>query len=374
MWAIAIKTLAADRGKMITALVGVVFSIVLVNVQGGLFIGLIRKASLLVDQGNADVWVGHKMMTNVDFPHGIPRRWGQRIRAVDGVRRAEPYLVGHSVMTLPNGGFEPVLVVGCDPSTLMGSANLAFGSNPAAIRQADGIIVDKYDAHKIGNPKIGDLREIGRRRARIAGFSHGILGFLVTPYVFTTFDRAAGYLDQSTDEVSYFLVQAQDGVAPQELCNRIKQRLPDAEAYTRNQYARISISYWLQRTGIGISFGAATILGLIVGLVIVAQTLYASVLDRISEFGTLKAIGAAERQIYSVILSQALLLAALGSAAGLICVAVVQTSCSSPRAPISIPWYVAAGSCLLVTAICLVSSLLPYRRVCKIDAAMVLQG
>ncbi len=374
MWSVAIKTLIADRGKLLTALVGVVFSIVLVNVQGGLFFGLIAKASLLVDQGNADIWVGHKKMTNVDFPHGIPRRWVQRIRSIPGVLHAEPYLVGHSVMTLPDGGFEPVLVVGCDPSTLLGSANQSFGTNPEVIRQADAIIIDECDAHKIGNPKIGDIREIGRRRARIAGFSHGILGFLVTPYVFTTFDRAASYLHQQTSEASYFLVQTEEGVDPAGLCKRIKQRVPDIEAFTRAEYAALSISYWMQRTGIGISFGAATILGLIVGLVIVAQTLYASVLDRISEFGTLKAIGADERQIYSVILSQALLLAMLGSAVGLMCVAVVQSVCTSPRAPIAIPWYVAAGSCLLVTCICLVSSLLPYLRIRKIDAAMVLQG
>ena len=249
-----------------------------------------------------------------------------------------------------------------------------LAANPEVLRQADGIIIDEFDAHKIGDPKIGDIREIGRRRARIVGFSHGILGFLVTPYVFTTFDRAASYLNQSTNEASYFLVQAEAGVNAAELCQRIKQRVPDIEAYTRGEYAAVSISYWMQRTGIGISFGAATILGLIVGLVIVAQTLYASVLDRISEFGTLKAIGAAERQIYSVILSQALLLALLGSAAGLMCVTVVQSICTSPRAPIAIPWYVAAGSCLLVTGICLISSLLPYLRIRKIDAAMVLQG
>lgn len=374
MWLIAIKTLIADRGKLLTALVGVVFSIVLVNVQGGLFFGLIAKASLLVDQGNADVWVGHKKMTNVDFPHNIPRRWGQRIRSIPGVKQAEPYLVGHSVMTLPDGGFEPVLVVGCDPSTLLGSVNEAFGSNPAAIRESDGIIIDEFDAHKIGNPQLGDIREIGRRRAKVTGFSRGILGFLVTPYVFTTFDRAASFLHQSTDEASYFLVQTTDGVEPRELCRRIKERVPEAEAFTRGEYAALSISYWMQRTGIGISFGAATILGLIVGLVIVAQTLYASVLDRLSEFGTLKAIGASEQQIYSTILSQALLLAAVGSLFGLLCVAVVQSICSSPRAPISIPWYVAAGSCVLVTGICLISSLLPYLRIRKIDAGMVLQG
>ena len=128
MWAIAIKTLVADRGKLLTALVGVVFSIVLVNVQGGLFIGLISKASLLVDQGGADIWVGHKKMNNVDFPYDIPRRWVQRIRSIEGVKRAEPYLVGHSVMTLPDGGFEQVLVVGSEPLSLLGSANNGIGA------------------------------------------------------------------------------------------------------------------------------------------------------------------------------------------------------------------------------------------------------
>jgi putative ABC transport system permease protein len=335
---------------------------------------LIGKASLLVDQCDADVWVGHKKMTNVDFPHSIPRRWVQRIRSLDGVAAAEPYLVAHSVMTLPDGGFEQVLVVGCDPKSLLGSANLAFGSDPTVLRQADAIVIDRLDAHKIGNPQLGDIREIGRRRARVAGFTEGILGFLVTPYVFTTFDRAAEYLNRSTDEASYFLVKTADGVDPAELCRRIKERLPEAEAFTKAQYANASISYWLSRTGIGISFGAATVLGLIVGLVIVAQTLYAAVLDRLSEFGTLKAIGAAELQIHGVILSQALLLAMLGSALGLVCVSVVQAFCTSPRAPINIPWTVAAGSCALVVVICLGSSLLPYLRIRDIDPAMVLQG
>ncbi len=77
MWPIALKTLVSDRGKLLTALVGVVFSIVLVNVQGGLFVGLIRKAGLLVDHGEADIWVGHKWMHNVDFPARCPAPLGR---------------------------------------------------------------------------------------------------------------------------------------------------------------------------------------------------------------------------------------------------------------------------------------------------------
>src|SRR6478672_2825479 len=144
MWTLAIKTLIADRGKLLTALVGVVFSVLLVNLQGGLFFGLIRKASLLVDRGNADIWVGHKKMNNVDFPQFVPRRFVQRIRSIEGVKQAEPYLVGHCVMTLPDGGFEYVLVVGSDPASLLGGATPAVGGDDDRIRRADGILVDDY--------------------------------------------------------------------------------------------------------------------------------------------------------------------------------------------------------------------------------------
>lgn len=374
MWNIAVKTLIADRGKLLTALVGVVFSIVLVNVQGGLFVGLIRKASLLVEQGNADIWVGHRKMNNVDFPHDIPRSWGHRIQAIEGVKQAEPCVVGHNVMTMPDGGFENVLVVGSDPASMLGGVNRDWDQNIDRLREADGILVDVYDAHKIGNPDIGDVREIGQRRARVVGFTEGVLGFLVTPYIFTTLDRGAGYLHKPAGRVSYFLIQVEDGADVQAVCERIRHRLPDAEAFTRDVYSWESIKYWLNRTGLGISFGASTLLGLAVGLIIVAQTLYASVLDRLTEIGALKAIGARETQILGLILRQAFVLALAGALIGMLLVAVVQTTFTTPRAPITIPWYMAAASCALVAVICLSASLLPYLRVQRIDPAMVLQG
>jgi putative ABC transport system permease protein len=111
----------------------------------------------------------------------------------------------------------------------------------------------------------------------------------------------------------------------------------------------------------------------VVALIIVGQTLYASVLDRLVEFGTLKAIGAQEGQVRAMILQQAFTLALVGSAIGLVSVMLIQNAFSTPRAPITIPWYVAAGSCFVVTAVCLVSALLPYLRIRSIDPAMVLQ-
>ncbi len=373
MWSIAVRTLIVDRGKLLTALVGVVFSIVLVNIQGGLFLGLIRKAGLLVDHGEAEIWVGHKNMHNVDFPRDIPRRWVHRIRAVPGVLRAEPYLLGFTDMTLPSGGFEQVLVVGVDSESFLGSAWNMVEGRPDSILQTDGIIIDQCELEKLEYPALGEVRELGGRRARIVGMSRGIMGFLVTPYAFTTYDRAAAYVQKKPESCSYVLVNIEPGADARAVCAAIRQRVPEVDAFPKEVYSRISSNFWMTRTGLGISFGAATLLGLLVGMVMVAQTLYALVLDRLGEFGTLKAIGATEGQVYSILLIQAVIMAIVGSIVGLALVMAIQRFYSAPQAPILVPWWLSLGSSVLVLAICLISSWLPYQRIRKVDPMMVLQ-
>jgi putative ABC transport system permease protein len=153
----------------------------------------------------------------------------------------------------------------------------------------------------------------------------------------------------------------------------IRERIPEVEVFPSEKYSRISVNFWLMRTGLGISFGAATILGLLVGLVMVAQTLYAMVLDRLSEFATLKAIGARESQVFTVLIIQASAMAALGSILGLSMVWCITTFYSKPQSPIIVPIWLSLGSATIVLLICLVSALLPYLRVRRVDPVMVLQ-
>jgi putative ABC transport system permease protein len=159
----------------------------------------------------------------------------------------------------------------------------------------------------------------------------------------------------------------------EQVIDRIRGRVPSAEVYTKDEYARVSVGYWMKRTGLGISFGAATLLGLLVGLLIVGETLYASVLDRIHEFGALKAIGASERHLYLIVFAQAVTLALIGSVIGLAIACGVQEACSTPIAPILMPWWLSVGSAVAVSAICLASASLPYLRIRAVDPALVLQ-
>jgi ABC-type antimicrobial peptide transport system permease subunit len=64
----------------------------------------------------------------------------------------------------------------------------------------------------------------------------------------------------------------------------------------------------------------------------------------------------------------------LGSAVGLLLALAIALSATSPRAPIHCNGWIAAGSIVLITVVCLLAAWLPYWRVRRIDPAAVLRG
>jgi len=212
-------------------------------------------------------------MNNVDVGSFIPERWVQRVRSVDGVARAEPYVVMFSQATLPDGRFENVIVVGCDAASLLGNAWDMADGDAAAVRDPDGILVDVCDRPKLANCRIGDYREINGRRAKIVGMTRGVVGFTTDPYVFTTLERARTKFATTVPpgQCSYFLIRAHPGENIPNLCARIQQRVPELDVYDKAKYSRMCAEYWLTRTGIGISFGLAAFLGMLVGLAVVVS-------------------------------------------------------------------------------------------------------
>ncbi len=378
MWLLAFKAMLADHGRLLTSLLGVTFSVVLVNLQGGLLLGMIAKASLLVDYGKADIWVGHRHMNNVDMGTFIPERWVHRIRGLSGVERAEPYVVMFGQMTMSDGKFENVVIIGSEAATLLGNAWVMADGDSHSVRIPEGILVDVLDAPRLGHCKVGDVREINGHRAKIVGMTNGIVSFTTSPYVFTTLSRARNHFGRDvgvpSDKCCYFLVKARPGVDTKDLARRIKERIPELDAYDRETYSRMCMEFWLTRTGIGISFGLAALLGLLVGLAVVAQSLYASVTERVKEFGTLKALGAADGSIGCFPLAQAIGNAVLGSAAGMLGSLGVSQAMSTPRAPVVLTWQVATVSIVLVALVCLIAAGIPYWRIRRIDPAIVLRS
>jgi putative ABC transport system permease protein len=374
VFSFALKTLLCDRGKLLTGLAGVIFSLVLVNIQGGLYLGLMRKASLLVDHCHADLWVGQRRVEDVDLARDIPQAWMNRLRGVPGVDRVAPYIVGKGTATLADGRMEDVWVVGSDPASMLGSAWKFAAGSQNDLKRPNAVSFDDVDLRKLGNPKVGDWLEVNGRRAKLAARTSGITGFITMPYLFTTVETARRLSNITPGHCSFFLVKARAGEDTTRLQATLQKRVPDAVVYTPQEFAAISQDYWMKRTGIGISFGASTLLGLLVGLMMVGQSLYALALDHVEDFATLKALGAEDRHVFRVILLQSLAIATTGSLAGIAIVLAIRQFWSSPLAPVEIPPQLVALAVVFVFVICLAASLLPFIRIRRIDPAVVLQG
>ncbi len=374
MFSFAIKTLLADKRKLFIALMGVIFSLVLANTQGGLFLGMISKATMLIDHGRADIWVGHRGVQNADITANIPISWVYRIRDIEGVDKAEPYIVCTSIMKLKDGSFEGVLVVGYDPaSSLGGPWNIVEGSLDE-LREADAISVDRQDLERLKYPMVGDVLEINGTRARVAAMTDGIVGFITTPYVFTTIARARNYASIPDGMCSYYLVTVKPGYDVEAVTAEIRSRLAHADVYTAKDFSRETKMHWIVRTGLGMSFGSSTLLGLFVGLVMVAQSLYAFVLDHVEQYAALKAIGATDRQIASVLVVQSMCIAVVGCIIGHLLSWALREWGSTPKLAITVTPLLLVLATVLSISICLISALLPLGRLRRVDPAIVLQG
>ena len=157
-----------------------------------------------------------------------------------------------------------------------------------------------------------------------------------------------------------------DGVRRQ-----IASRLADAEVLTSEEFRRRSRVFWLFGTGAGAALFASAVLGVIVGIVIVAQTLYSSTKDHLNEFATLRAIGSSRAYIYRVILWQALLSAVIGFSIAVGIAMALVAATQNTALPIVMTPGLTAALFVLTLAMCTLSAISAITVVTRLDPAMV---
>jgi putative ABC transport system permease protein len=206
---------------------------------------------------------------------------------------------------------------------------------------------------------------------RISGFTDGIRSFTVSPYIFTTLNRARSLLDMPSDMITYALVKLEPGADVEAVRTALRAKVPESEVLTKQEFHDRSLNHWLFATGAGVALIGGAILGLVVGTVIVAQTLYSSTKDHINEFATLRALGSSSGYIHRVILAQAALSAVLGYALGMVIALTVVYLSERTALPIIMTPALAALLLGLTVAMCAISALSAIGKVMRIDPAVV---
>jgi len=356
---LAQRNLMHDKVRLTVTLTGVVFAVVLIVVELGLFVGFTVTTSSIIDKSAVDLWIVSRGTPYIEQGSVFSESKLYQVLATPGVASADKYIVRFSNWKTPEGAEEGIQVVGFNPySGVGGPWNM----------------VDEIYKKKLGVSKIGGIFEINGRRARVVGFTRGIRAFTTTPYVFTSFKNAQGYTRIAEDQTYFILVRAVPGADIAALQRRLESRLHDVDVLTTTKFSSMTRFYWMFSTGAGVAVLIAALLGLVVGVVVVAQTIYATTMDHIREYGTLKAMGAPNSYIYRVIVTQAGMSAIAGYVLAMFVSVFIVHASRSGGAAILLPWQMAVFIFFLTLLMCVSAAVVSIKKVTSLDPAMVFRG
>jgi len=371
MVSLARKNLLYDRMRSAITIAGVAFAVTLVLVQVGLFMGLLDKATTTIEHSSADIWVTSRETPNVDFAHTFPETTVLRVRGVTGVERADNLIIAFMNIQLPSGAEEGCLVYALEDFAAWNLPWSVEGGEVRDLKRGMYILMDRSAERRFGPFSAGDYREILGRRFKIIGTTTGAASFTTAPIVFMDYGRAQELNQLLLNRTSYILVKAAPGADVQEVAARIRRVAPYNDVYTRDEWAGRSRRYWVVSTGLGMNMGVTVFLGILVGIVVVAQTLYTSAVEHVKEFGTVKAIGGSDWDIYRILAEQAVIAAVVGFALG----AALSYALRPVMARLYLNVLVSPQFALAVfvgtVLMCMGAAVFSFRRVAGIDPALV---
>ena len=370
---LASRNLFHDRVRLIATVVGIVFSIVLVTVQLGVFVSFERMITTMIDHAQADFWIVPAETKSFEGSALLSGRERFHALSVGGVAEVSPVVVGYASWRKPNGGASiPVFLVGSPGGPgRIASVERDRGARrrPDDARRGRGrpflLRAARRRPRSARPPRSAIRRRASSRspgasarsppRRRCSPRSSAAAPFSACPPARRTITRCA----------------SRPAPTRRRSARVSRPASADAEVLTPDEFRHRSRVFWLFDTGAGAALLGSAILGIIVGTIIVAQTLYSSTKDHLKEFATLRAMGSSCAYILKVILIQALLSALVGFAiAAVIGLAIVHATVDAALPVVMTP-ALTLGLFALTVAMCTIAAISAIRVVTRIDPATV---
>jgi len=307
--------------RLLAAIMGITFAVMLIFVQlefrDGLFVSAVRYHTAL----DYDLAMVNPKTSYLLASRAFPRNRLYQTAAIKGVKSVTPVYLGRGIWRNPvdRSRSREIFVLAFDPSDA-GFDNLLSPTQKEVIKLPDKVIFDRLgreeygpvvDLYEAGNPVSTEVndRELSIEGLYSNGTSFGIDGGLIT----SDLNYRRMFPRHNKSLIHLGLVKADAGHSVDAVQARIRESIPrDVQVMTREEFAHMDINHWNNTTPIGYIFAFGAIMGLIVGIIIVYQILFADVQDHLKEYATLKAMGYSHSYLRNVVLQEAIILGILG--------------------------------------------------------------
>ena len=368
---LAWRQVRAERARLFTAMAGVMFAAVLVFMQLGFRSALFDSATRLLSAMEAEVFLMNPLTTASFRPEPIPRIRAHQALALPEVAQAVPVYMTQSTWRNPEDGSRRMIqMIGFDIEA--GAMHFeGLDAIAPALRRVDAVGFDVRS-----RPEFGDVArlfaergpfevQVGNRMVEMAGLvsigpSFGADGNLVMSEV--NFRRMVRERQASnTDLVAIRLQPGTDVAATQARLRGILP--PDVAVLTHEELVAHERHYWETATPIGFIFAFGSVMGLIVGMVIVYQILFSDIANHLREYATLKAIGYSNGYLARVVMAAALILAVIGFLPGAaLCIWLYDVVAGATFLPLAMTFERAAVVFGLIFGMCAAAGLLAMRK------------
>lgn len=377
MVSIARKNLFQDKRRFLITISGIGASLILVFITMGVFTGSVDNSVTIIDHTHADIWVTQKGVSDLlGVGSVLPGNTLQPLDKIDGVQNYSKLIMSPLAIDV-YGSQLKVMVYGYNLSTGVGGPWSMASGNIDDLRQNGTIIVDQSIEAKFGKQLTGDSISVGGIPQKVVGVSRDSKWFTF-PVVFTSYENAQKLFGSSSvdpkiteDMANYALVNVKPNYDPLKVSKEIST-MNGTDAFITSKI-RDNTRHWLifdSGAAMGLAIGAGV--GWVIAAIIVTLTIYTVTIERIPEFGTLKAIGASKKDVYKILLEQVFVSVTLGYTIGVICSFIAAAAIvKSTLLPINIGSDTLILAFFLTLILSILGSLISARKVNKVDPAIV---
>jgi putative ABC transport system permease protein len=366
--------------RLVVALLGISFAVLLIMMQLGFRSALFESAVRFHERLNYDIALFSKNSVFIVRPQPFSIRRLYQSLGDEAVADVSPVYIFPATWKNPwTNDRRSLSAFGFDPADDLLHTS-GFAENHDQLRQQDVIIFDALSRPEFGpvaeSFKAGEeiVTEINDRQVKVAGLyemgtSFGIDGSFMT----STDNWLRLFPSRPRDEIQLGLIRLREGADHNAVRDRLIEYLPkDVLVMTKVDFVQRETNYWNTATPIGYIFAFGAIMGFVVGAIIVYQILFADVSEHLNEYATLRAMGYANRFISGIVIQQAAILGVLGFIPGLIA---VHWLSGKAAAATNLPLYItqdrATTVFIMTLTMCAISALLALRKVRRLDPADV---
>ena len=379
-WPIGWLQLRHKPLRLLVALLGISFAVLLIMMQLGFRSALFESAVRFHERFNYDIALFSTNSVFIVRPQSFSYRRLYQALADGDVAEVSPVYIFPAVWKNPwNNQRRSLSAIGFTPGDDLIDAK-GFVENRDLLKQQDVVIIDALSRPEFGpvaeeflaGEKI--VTEINDRRVKVVGLYEMGTSFGIDGSFMTSSDNWLRlFPNRPRDQIQLGLIRLKEGVNHEAVRDRLAGHLPrDVLVMTKADFVQRETDYWNSATPIGYIFAFGAIMGFVVGAIIVYQILFADVSEHLTEYATLRAMGYANRFISGIVIQQAVILGVLGYIPGVVA---ANWLYGKAAAATNLPLYLTqdrATTVLLMTlSMCAISALLALRKVRRLDPAEV---